>query len=127
MLTVNSPLFAAIEKAGNGKNVAHGFCMAIEDRHGGKLYYYRKRRVGIRVVSEYAGSGVVAQIEEHLARKREYEKQSERRRLEAARLLTADIDSQIDSVCDLIDLMVKGHLLASGYHSHKGQWRKKRR
>jgi len=35
--------------------------MAWETRRG-RLYYYRKKRVGTKVVSEYVGSGMVGQF-----------------------------------------------------------------
>lgn len=100
--------------------------MGAEKRRG-RVYYYSKRRVGNRVVSEYVGKGAVVDFEEHLALKRKQEKQAERERLEAARRMLADVDSQVDSVSALIDTMVKGYLTANGYRSHKGEWRKKRR
>ena len=100
--------------------------MGIELRHGNKLYYYRKRRVGDRVISEYAGAGAIADIEEYKAKQLAAKKEAERRSLEAAQQLTAEIDSQIAPVADLIDLMVKAYLITEGFYTHKGQWRKAR-
>jgi len=37
-----------------------------------------------------------------------------------------EIDSGIDPLGDVVNLMVEAHLLASGYYRHKRQWRKRR-
>jgi len=65
--------------------------MGWEERRGRK-YFYRKRRNGGRVVSEYLGAGPDA----------------------------------VDQACHLIRTLVDAVLLLNGYHTHKGQWRKKR-
>jgi hypothetical protein len=101
--------------------------MGVEERHGnGKLYYYRKRRDGDRVVSEYAGGGAVAFLEERKADQREQEREAERLRLRAVKLSEEQTEMAVDGFCDLADVLLTAALLASGYRKHKGEWRKRR-
>ena len=100
--------------------------MAWEER-GGRLYYYKSRRVGGRVVKEYVGSGPIAELaaaaDERDRRaeldRRESEK-AERERLEA-------FDREIDAVCEAIDLAARAALVEAGYRQHnRGEWRLRR-
>ena len=99
--------------------------MAWEKRGAG-TYYYRKRRIGGRVVSEYAGPGVVGELtalhEERDRRERAEQREAERRAREGMRAL----DRQADEVAELIRALTRGMLLVTGHHTHKGQWRKRR-
>ena len=90
------------------------------------MYYYHKRRIGGRVVSEYVGGGVVGEA---------VALQDERNRLEQAERRQADrrvreemrtLDRQADEVAELIRALAQGMLLATGHHTHRGQWRKRR-
>lgn len=96
--------------------------MGWENRRG-KRYYYRKRRIGDRVVSEYVGTGpepeAAAALDE-LTRRAQEEKREllrrERRRQRA-------IDKELDGICLLIRNLVDAALLLTGYHNHRGEWR----
>jgi len=99
--------------------------MGWEERKG-RLYYYRKRREGNRVVSEYLGSGelagAIAALDQIEREEREYKRWVERQEREAL-----DREAgQVDEVLDLIRTLTHAALIASGYHTHKGQWRKRR-
>jgi hypothetical protein len=97
--------------------------MGIEARHGnGKLYYYDKRREGDRVVSQYVGSGLVAD----LAQKRAEIDKRQREAARAERMSIAEIDRRMGEFSELVDLLVKAELLTLGYHQHKRQWRRRR-
>jgi len=96
--------------------------MGLERRRNGNVYYYQKRREGNRVVSEYVGSGLVAD----LARKRAEIDQAQRAQRRAERMSMAEIDRRIDQFSGLVDLLVKAELLTLGYHQHKRQWRRRR-
>jgi len=99
--------------------------MGWEDRRG-KKYYYRKRRIGDRVVSEYIGTGPVAEaaaaLDELKRQTREEERELFRREQEKQRA----IDQEVDRVCRLIQNLTYGTLLVHGFHTHKGEWRKRR-
>ncbi len=82
----------------------------------GRPYFYRKRRVGGRIVREYVGppAGVFHLVPRpHLPR-------------EPRRPDTPDVDPAAASVAayySAADLITCAALLAGGYHQHKGQWR----
>jgi len=96
--------------------------MAWEKRRR-KQYYYSKRRVAGRVVSDYVGAGeaagVIAALEALYREERIAEQQRWRFEQESRRAA----DAEIDRLGAGIRLLVAAALLASGYHTHKGQWR----
>ena len=99
--------------------------MGLETRRG-RLYYYRKRREGGRVVSEYAGGGHVAGLLAVLdgeARGQREEKAAER---EARREADRRTDSTLDELRAACDALAAASLLAGGCHTHKGEWRRRR-
>jgi len=90
------------------------------------MYYYHKRREGDRVISEYVGSGPLAELVsmfDGLTR----EKQSlQRDQMQREREAIRAVDAHVQDVCTVIRVLTHGALLAAGYHIHRGQWRKKR-
>lgn len=96
--------------------------MALETRRNGNLYYYRKRREGDRVVSEYVGSGEVAYLADHLAKQ---QRQAEREMMTAVQATDKEIDSALDSHSRAVDALVESHLQMLGFHKHNRQWRRK--
>jgi hypothetical protein len=98
--------------------------MGWETRGTGK-YYYRKRRKGQRVVSEYVPSSIAMLIEGLDAEKRnERERLRQRERIERERLRA--VNQVVDEVGECARLIIERTLIDSGFHRHKGQWRKKR-
>ncbi len=100
--------------------------MAWETRRGTKLrYYYRAERVDGRVRKICCGSGRLGAQ----AARQDAETRAARAADEAAALaaeaeleplerLSVELDEQMD-------LLLEAHLLAGGFHQHKGQWRKR--
>jgi hypothetical protein len=91
------------------------------ERRGNRCYYYRKVRRGRRVVSEYAGElGALLDAEERRerAQAREVERQT-RAEFEQSQRALGDL-------AELANALTRAVLLASGYHTHKGQWRRRR-
>ena len=89
-------------------------------------YYYRSVRKGERVRKEYVGGGalgeVAAELDEVKRRQREEEAaywREERERLERSAAFLQELE-------EVAEILVRAHLLASGFHQHKGQWRKQR-
>jgi hypothetical protein len=99
--------------------------MGIETRKG-RLYYYKKRREGDRVVSEYVGGGELVHLAEYEAQKKQFRKDAERELFRRAQMSASEIDRYLDEMDGLIDGLVIGSLYAMGFHQHKGQWRRKR-
>jgi hypothetical protein len=101
--------------------------MGIEARHkSGKLYYYRKRREGGKVISEYQGGGELVHIYQHIEARERAKKEAERARAKAERRTMAEIDKQIDDFSKMVDTLMQAELIAKGYHQHKRQWRRRR-
>ena len=101
--------------------------MGIEARHkSGKLYYYRKRRVGDRVVSEYVGGGLVVDLQQKRAEIDKEIREARVAQLKAERMSLADIDKALDEFCDTVDTLTSAVLISMGYHQHKDQWRRRR-
>jgi hypothetical protein len=99
--------------------------MGWETRGNGR-YYYRKQRVGGKVYSEYVGAGLLAEASAILD-------QNERDRLAATRATEREAqkadhatDWELDQLGNVIRTITAASLVAGGYHTHKGQWRRKR-
>lgn len=93
---------------------------------GNRKYYYRKRRVGKKVLSEYIGAGPeaekIVQEDERVKSQRNNERLAWKRRQAEIRT----IDDALDSIERLTRTIINSHLLLAGYHTHRGEWRKKR-
>ena len=96
--------------------------MGLENRDG-RLYYYRQRREGARVVSEYVGAGMIASgmalldSEDRMeARER---REAERHAIEAMR----SEDAALDSISAMVEAIARAACVVAGFHQYKGQWR----
>jgi hypothetical protein len=97
------------------------------EKHNGHVYYYKSRRDGEKVRKVYVGAGdsahAAAKLDEaeRLRRKEElaYWK-AERERLERSAAF-------LQELTEAAEVLVRAHLLASGFHQHKGQWRRRQR
>ncbi len=99
--------------------------MGWEQRND-RFYYYEKHREGGRVVSQYVGTGPVAQMR---AARNESEKQKRQRQREALRQKREALDQQagqVIAVLNRIRALTYAAMIAAGYYMHKGQWRKRR-
>jgi hypothetical protein len=96
------------------------------ERRNGRCYYYRKRRVGGRVVSEYVGAGAVgesAALEDERERlKRDDSCSSSRRLLEEGGAL----ELELRSVERAARTLASAALVAAGFRCHRGEWRRRR-
>ena len=101
--------------------------MGIEARHkSGKLYYYKKKRIGSKVVSEYKGGGELVPILQHIEARERAEKEAEREHQRIERMSMAEIDKQIDDFSRMVDTLMEAELISKGFHQHKRQWRRRR-
>jgi hypothetical protein len=99
--------------------------MAWENR-GNHQYYYRKRRKGDRVVSEYIGKGIIAALVSEQVEMERGQRTEVQRKWEAEKAELKELDTELDQVEGLIRTLTQAILIDAGYHPHKGQWRKKR-
>jgi hypothetical protein len=100
--------------------------MAIEARRNGNLYYYRKRREGSRVVSEYVGGGILVDLEQRRAESERAKREADRERLRVERMSMAEIDQALDRFSGMVDSLMAAELISKGFHQHKRQWRRRR-
>lgn len=99
--------------------------MSWETRGSATKYFTRSIRVGGRVVREYYGRGPLADIIAY-----EFARESDRlgrsKRWQEHRAYLAENDKLLIKFCDLADLLLRASLLAVGYHSHRGAWRRRK-
>ena len=88
-------------------------------------YYYRSRREGNRVVTEYLGrrSWVPALL--RLETVEREQKAAERAAMRAEREAELEIDREIDNLGADARGLTSAVLLVSGYHTHKREWRRR--
>jgi hypothetical protein len=99
--------------------------MGLEQRKGNS-YYYEKKRVDGRVVSEYVGGGLLAVVASHNAQERKEEREAKRKAIEQQRAETLNLEAEIDRLLDSINTLSRGVLIASGFYQHNRQWRLRR-
>src|SRR5918993_4917119 len=100
--------------------------MTLECRDG-RSYYYRSVRDGDKVRKVYVGAGEKARVshEEDVllrtGRKARLEREGEDlERLEA-------LAAPVLEVSKAAEILARAHLVAAGYHKHKGVYRRERR
>jgi hypothetical protein len=101
--------------------------MGWETRRGQGRYYTRSRKVNGRIVREYVGTDLVAELAAQQDAEARAEKLAERERLqhEAARWTSAT--TPLKELSQLLDGLAAAALIAAGYHQHhRGAWRKRR-
>ena len=93
------------------------------EKRRGRRYYYVKRREGRRVISGYLGTGPAADSAaagDRLVQQRRAKERAARAEFERLEMILDDIQS-------LTQALVRATWIAEGYHTHRGQWRKKRK
>lgn len=93
-------------------------------RRGG--YWYRSRRNGPQVETEYLGAGDLGELSAYLDAAKQEERREEREAIKAEQEAQAAIDRQLDAAGAALGGLVGAILEGTGYHKHKGQWRKRR-
>lgn len=96
------------------------------EQRGNQSYYYRKMRQGHRVISEYIGTGEGARLLYFIDESEREEARIDQITWKKIKLENQTTDLEIDKLNHKINTLVKATMLASGYHTHKGQWRKLR-
>jgi hypothetical protein len=99
--------------------------MALEWHGGTGPYYYRKRREGDRVTSEYVGSGAVAELSAADDAAERLEQQRQRATFRAtARVVEERASLLLGTEADVRALSA-GCLIVNGFYAHKRQWRRR--
>jgi hypothetical protein len=99
--------------------------MGWEYRNGSR-YYYRKERSGPRVRSVYVGRGEIAELSAELDDMEQVQKETRFRKERRERETFKSLDASIDSLVALTSTLTDAVLIASGFHQHRREWRKRR-
>lgn len=97
------------------------------EKRGGRQVYYRKRREGRRVVSEYIGAGELAQLLAQCDALEREDRERERETWRAECAARDEVDRALDNALALGRALLAGAMLATGHHTHKGTWRHRRK
>ena len=100
--------------------------MGWEERCGYGPYYYRSVREGNRVRKEYIGSGQLAEAFAHADETIRRCREEEAARWGEKRERVEDLVAPLLELSEATRVLVRAHLVAGGWHRHKGEWRKVR-
>ena len=100
--------------------------MGWEDRNGSLYYYQSERDEAGKVKKRYVGSGEVAQLIAHAdaTRQRVREQSRERGREELEHM--HNLMAPALALDETVDVLRRAHLVAAGFHPHRGEWRRER-
>lgn len=99
--------------------------MAWEQRRS-RRYYYRKRREGGRVVSQYAGTGLLAELTAGLDTTSRDALEWKKMGIQRFRQEVEAADPALDALEDAIRALSQCTFLSLGFHDHNGAWRRRR-
>ena len=101
--------------------------MGWETRQRGDRYYTRSRRVNGRVVREYVGTGLAAELAAAEDATRRRQRAAEVAALRAAHAQIEAPAAALGEFDTLLDGLVAALLVGAGYHRHhRGEWRRRR-
>ncbi len=89
-------------------------------------YWYRSQREGRQVRTEYLGAGPLVDALVAIGDLERQQRELLREEQRGRRAEIAALDRKVDAAGDALRLLVRACLLAHGYHTHKGQWRRRR-
>lgn len=95
-------------------------------RIGNHAYFYRSRRAGGRVVSEYVGRGELGALCAHFDHLDRQERARQRAGGKAEREAAGREEQAIRVWFATVEAVAAGAMLSAGFHKHHGQWRRER-
>lgn len=99
--------------------------MAWEKRNG-RSYYYRHKRIGDKVVKDYVGIGIHAELAAQQDLQKRMAKQEERAEIARIQRSLAPLMELMQELDQGVKMLCDASLLAADFHNHKGTWRKRR-
>lgn len=100
--------------------------MGWETRHR-RRYYYRARKVNGRVVRDYVGTGLFAELAADADAEAQQQRQAQRQAEREERQRLDALDTHLIELHHAIEDLVHATLVLAGYHRHhRGAWRKRR-
>jgi hypothetical protein len=97
------------------------------EQRGNNRYYYKKEREGSRVKSVYVGRHEVAHLISEIQSSSPLLERLARQNATSKITQSEKAEATLDQTADLIHLLTQAILLTCGFHTHKRQWRKKRK
>jgi hypothetical protein len=96
------------------------------EKRGDDFYYYQSEREDGKVRKKYIGRGelahIIAHSDETIRRSRAQKRKRDAEALEDMQVLATCADELYEAT----EVLAVAELVAAGYHSHKGQWRRRR-
>jgi len=89
-------------------------------------HWYKSRREGGHVVTEYIGSGELGRYTAEVDNMKQQQRARERSERQAFAAQEHELDRELDTIAAQLKALTKAALLASGYHLHSGTWRRAR-
>lgn len=118
--------FIVPHESGEGPKLLHnGAGMGWETRRG-KRYFYGAHRLAGKVKKTYVGEGTEALKAERKALDRAACRAKGKAAIEGLRRALEPLDNTFAELDAAVTLLLRGSLLAAGYHQHTGTWRLKR-
>ena len=99
--------------------------MGLEKRNG-HVYYYKSRRDGEKVRKVYVGAGDFAHVAAQLDETERLRRKAEVAYWKAERVRLERSVAFLQELTEAAEVLTRARLLASGFHQHKGQWRRQR-
>lgn len=100
--------------------------MGYETR-GNQRYFYLKERQGGKVVSRYLGNGIIGELAHAAACEVKFQHDLQQADLYYYKTEIRKIEQISDDFDTITRTLTKAVLISNGYHTHRRQWRKKRR
>src|SRR5215207_5424380 len=101
--------------------------MGWETRRGQGRYYTRSRKVNGRIIRQYVGTGLVAELAAQQDAEERSQRLAERERLQHEATRWASSAAPLTELAELLDGLAAAALITAGYHQHhRGAWRKRR-
>ena len=100
--------------------------MAWEGRKRGGSYYTRSRKVDGRVLREYVGGGIGGQLTAEADRIEREMREAEALKAKREREKLEALAAPVLELSEAAEILARAHLIAAGFHRHKGEWRRER-
>ena len=95
-------------------------------KRGADSYYYRSVREGDRVRKEYCGGGTLGRLAAQLDEIERRQKKEEASHWKVEKEHLVKNTAFLKELEEAAEIVVRAHLIATGYHRHKGEWRRER-
>ena len=100
--------------------------MAWRTSKYGHRYFYRNRRCGDRVITQYIGTGPVAELAARTEALDRAKRQAEMIAWREKQQRCDELDALVGGLCTTIDQLLMATLLVAGCHRHDWAWRRRR-